>query len=62
MSDFWVRKDRKVYMIDKDLQELFYGDRAALPERKMAPIVSSEYVTVISIFVCKESEKRYGEN
>ena len=49
-------------MIDKDLKELFCSDTAALQERKMAIIVCSEYVTVISIFVSKESENRYGEN
>ena len=49
-------------MIVKDLQELFCSDTEGLQERKMATIVCSEYVVVISIFVTKESENRYGEN
>ena len=49
-------------MIDKDLGELFLGDSGGFRESKMAEIERSEYVGVISIFVTKESESRYGEN
>ena len=50
MSEIWVRKDRKVKMIVKDLGELFLGMSGGPGERKRAVFECSEYVGVISIF------------
>lgn len=62
MSEFWVRKDRKVIRIDKELGDLFLGVFTTFTECKKALPGCSEYVGVISIFVFKDSKSKHGEN
>jgi len=62
MSDFWVRKDRNNSQIGKDLIELFSLDLPGPETENMGVLHCSEYVELISIFVFKACNRRYGEN